>query len=195
MKALLPALLIAWTALGSSPRYHLRSQVVQGADGASVVSVAVHSKDGERLFAAELPMIEGSKTIDSRYGDITVAIGPHGWGYAMLHDSISVFDTVLPEGYVRFEPQRGIVAPKVVKHVEPHYPGRAHDAHVSGIATVDAQIDATGRVKVVRIVRDPGFGLGGAAADAVRQWQFEPATKDGQPVAVLFTLQVSFRIH
>jgi protein TonB len=33
------------------------------------------------------------------------------------------------------------------------------------------------------------------AIDAVRQWRFEPALKDRQPVAVLVNIEVNFRLY
>jgi hypothetical protein len=40
---------------------------------------------------------------------------------------------------------------------------------------------------------DPG--LDGKAMEAVRSWKFEPATKDGKPVAVHLQVEVQFRLY
>jgi periplasmic protein TonB len=40
---------------------------------------------------------------------------------------------------------------------------------------------------------DPG--LHGKAMEAVRSWKFEPATKDGKPVAVHLQVEVQFRLY
>ena len=37
-------------------------------------------------------------------------------------------------------------------------------------------------------------GLTESAEEAVRQWKFEPALRDGEPVAVIYYLTVSFRL-
>jgi TonB family protein len=57
-------------------------------------------------------------------------------------------------------------------------------------ATVDEVGDTTNTV----VLSSPGFGLDGAAVEAVRQWKFAPATKDGKPVRVLATIQVNFKL-
>jgi len=37
-----------------------------------------------------------------------------------------------------------------------------------------------------------GFGFGRAAIEAVRQWRYRPATRDGEPIDVYFTIIVLF---
>jgi len=39
------------------------------------------------------------------------------------------------------------------------------------------------------------MGLDEKAIEAVRTWQFEPARKNGQPVAVQINVEVSFRLY
>jgi TonB family protein len=53
-------------------------------------------------------------------------------------------------------------------------------------------IDATGKVRQVRIVRPVGFGLDEKGIEAVQSWKFKPATRDGKPVAVEMGLEISF---
>ena len=40
-----------------------------------------------------------------------------------------------------------------------------------------------------------GMGLDEKAIEAVRNWKFEPAMKDGKPVAVQINVEVSFRLY
>jgi TonB family protein len=40
-----------------------------------------------------------------------------------------------------------------------------------------------------------GDGLDQKAIESVRQWEFEPATKDGAPVAVRVNVEVQFRLY
>jgi len=41
---------------------------------------------------------------------------------------------------------------------------------------------------------DERFGFGKAAVEAVKKWRFRPGTKNGKPVAVIFTVEVDFRL-
>lgn len=87
-----------------------------------------------------------------------------------------------------------VKAPVVVSRVEPMYPDDARKARISGIVILECHIDATGIVRDAIILKDLPYGLGDAALAAVKQWQFEPATLDGQPVDVLFNLTVNFKL-
>jgi TonB family protein len=40
-----------------------------------------------------------------------------------------------------------------------------------------------------------GLGLDEKAIQAVRQWTFQPALKDGRPVDVQITVEVQFRLY
>ena len=44
-------------------------------------------------------------------------------------------------------------------------------------------------------MRSLGLGLDEKALDAVRTWRFEPARKDGVPVAVQINVEVNFRLY
>jgi TonB family protein len=52
-----------------------------------------------------------------------------------------------------------------------------------------------GRTKDIRISRSLGMGLDQKAVEAVKQWKFEPAKKDGVPVAVQLNVEVNFRLY
>jgi TonB family protein len=39
------------------------------------------------------------------------------------------------------------------------------------------------------------MGLDDKALEAVRTWRFEPALKDGRPVAVQVNIEVNFRLY
>ncbi len=56
-------------------------------------------------------------------------------------------------------------------------------------------ICASGRIGQVRIQRSLGDGLDQKAIEAVRQWKFEPARKNGAPVAVQVNIEVNFRMY
>jgi protein TonB len=40
-----------------------------------------------------------------------------------------------------------------------------------------------------------GLGLDEKAIEAVNTWKFEPAQKDGRPVAVAINVEVQFRLY
>jgi len=65
---------------------------------------------------------------------------------------------------------------------------------VAGMAQYHAVVGPDGKVGEVAISRPIGFGLDESAVAAIRKAKFEPAIKDGKPVAVMLNLNVPFRI-
>ena len=57
------------------------------------------------------------------------------------------------------------------------------------------EVGADGRVSNVSVRRPLGLGLDEKAQDAVRQWVYKPALRDGRPVAVQFDLSINFRLE
>ena len=82
-----------------------------------------------------------------------------------------------------------------VTRVEPEYPVEAYRKREEGTVLVGASVDATGKPLDVQVVRRSGSReLDQAALDAVRQWTFEPAVRDGQAIASDVQVPVTFRI-
>lgn len=85
------------------------------------------------------------------------------------------------------------VRPRKTHHVDPQYPRRALERGISGVVVLDVEIDARGAVTAVAVVEGPGSGLREAAAEAARQWVYDPALRNGEPVATTIRVEVRFR--
>ena len=83
---------------------------------------------------------------------------------------------------------------RLLKSVAPVYPPMARTNHVSGDVTLDALIDANGNVTELKLVSGPPI-LRQAAMEAVRQWKYDPARLNGQPVALHLAVTVRFRFE
>jgi TonB family protein len=83
---------------------------------------------------------------------------------------------------------------KLTSSVHPVYPQTARNQRVSGDVTVDAQIDASGRVTATCVISGPAL-LQEAAMSAVRQWKYQPATLNGIPTATHLTVTVQFKLQ
>ena len=81
---------------------------------------------------------------------------------------------------------------KLISSVLPVYPALAKSQHVSGNVTVDALIDANGRVTTMKVVSGPSL-LQQAAMDALRQWKYQPAMLDGKAVPMHLSVTIQFR--
>ena len=96
-----------------------------------------------------------------------------------------------PKGPVRVGGQ--IKEPSKVRNVPPAYPDIAKQARVQGVVVLEAVISPSGEVTNVRVLRGAPL-LNDAAADAVRQWRYTPTLLNGQPVSVVMTVTVNFRL-
>jgi TonB family protein len=86
-----------------------------------------------------------------------------------------------------------ITAPTVTRTVDPAYPLNLMRANVSGTVILYAVIHADGTVSGVRVLQRVDPRLDRFAAEAIAQWKFNPATKNGAPVDVEATFQIPFR--
>ena len=82
-----------------------------------------------------------------------------------------------------FEKGEGMEPPKVLERVEPRASRELRQSVMKASATVELVIDETGKVAAAWYV-DGHREWAKALLAAVRQWRFQPATRDGQPIAV-----------
>jgi protein TonB len=84
-------------------------------------------------------------------------------------------------------------SPKPIRSPKPTYPFAAFKARIEGTVLVEILIDSQGRVARSRVIQSVP-GLDDSALATVRQWLFQPALKNGKPVATLAHVPVSYRI-
>ena len=88
----------------------------------------------------------------------------------------------------------GVTAPRAIYKPDPEYSEEARKAKYQGTVLLGMIIDASGRPRGLKVERGLGMGLDEKALEAVRTWKFEPAEKDGKPVAVAISVEVAFRL-
>jgi protein TonB len=80
--------------------------------------------------------------------------------------------------------------------MHPSYPASARRLGIQGTVQLKVHVLADGRVGEIIVERSAGHAdLDQAAADAVRQWHFEPARRDSEPVATWVLLPVQFQLR
>jgi len=89
----------------------------------------------------------------------------------------------------------GIKAPKALYQPDPDYTEVARREKFQGALVLGLVVGANGNARSVWVVRSLGKGLDENAVQTVSSWRFAPATKDGEPVAVLLNVEVSFRLY
>lgn len=89
----------------------------------------------------------------------------------------------------------GISAPQAVSTPDPEYTEEARNAKTQGTCILWLIVDDHGNPRDIRVVRGLGHGLDAKAIEAVKQWRFQPAEKDGHPVNVQISVEVGFRLY
>ena len=84
--------------------------------------------------------------------------------------------------------------PSLKQHPDAVYPPEAQRAGLAGSVELEVTVDAAGHVSEARVVRPAGHGFDEAALVAVRSWTFEPALREGQPIASTVQLTYPFTL-
>jgi hypothetical protein len=88
----------------------------------------------------------------------------------------------------------GIVAPVVITRVDPRFPdAETKRQRRAGILLFEGVVTTEGHYRDVRIIGGENGPLAPYVLDAVKQWQFRPALKEGRPVDLIYN--VSANIH
>jgi periplasmic protein TonB len=89
----------------------------------------------------------------------------------------------------------GVSAPRPTYTPDPEYSEEARKAKYQGTCVLWLIVGPDGKPRDIKVARTLGLGLDEKAIEAVKQWKFEPAMKDGKPVAVQINVEVSFRLY
>jgi TonB family protein len=89
----------------------------------------------------------------------------------------------------------GVSAPRPIDDPDPEYSDEARKSKYQGSVLLSAIIGPDGRPRNLHVTRSLGMGLDEKALDAVTKWRFDPAQKDGHPVAVQVNIEVVFRLY
>lgn len=88
-----------------------------------------------------------------------------------------------------------VLPPRPTYTPEPEFSEQARHAKYQGTVVLRIVVDKTGRISRIRLERALGMGLDENAMEGVKQWRFNPATRNGQPVAVELNIEVSFNLY
>ena len=89
-----------------------------------------------------------------------------------------------------------VQATRLLQSVRPVYPDSAKLAGIEGTVLLEAVISREGRLIGLRAVNTMAHpDLVKAAQDAVSQWQYQPTLLNGQPIEVVTTITLNFRLE
>ena len=89
----------------------------------------------------------------------------------------------------------GVAPPRVIYNPEPEFSEEARKAKYQGTCTLGLIVGIDGRPSNIRVLSSLGMGLDEKAIEAVKNWKFEPAMKDGHPVRVEIAVEVDFHLY
>jgi len=84
--------------------------------------------------------------------------------------------------------------PTIRRKVDPEFTADARQAHIQGTVLLYMKVGTDGRAHDIRVIRGLGHGLDEKAMECLAKWEFQPALKDGEPVAVAATVEINFRL-
>ncbi len=89
----------------------------------------------------------------------------------------------------------GITPPHLVHNVNPEFSDEARHKKIEGVVTLTLVVDTNGQPTDIQVVSPLGHGLDEKAVEAVKQWRFQPAMKDGNPVVQKINAEVNFHLY
>ena len=85
-----------------------------------------------------------------------------------------------------------VIAPRAIYAPKPGYSEEARKAKYAATCTLWLIVGKDGFPREIRIYRAAGMGLDEKALAAMQKWRFEPASKNGHPIAVQVIVDVAF---
>ena len=89
----------------------------------------------------------------------------------------------------------GVSAPKAIYSPDPEYSEEARKVKHMGTVVLWLVVGPDGKPRDIKVLRTLGLGLDEKAIEAVKNWRFDPAKKDGKPVAVQINVEVNFHLY
>ena len=85
-----------------------------------------------------------------------------------------------------------LTGPSLIKKIDPRYPTELINQHVEGEVVLYAVIRADGSVDSVELVRGLDEQLDNNAMEALTQWKFKPASRQGTPIDLEAIVHIPF---
>ena len=86
----------------------------------------------------------------------------------------------------------GVTPPRVIKQVNPKYSESSRGVRVTGSITIGVIVSSQSAPKDPHVIRGIDDEVDRAAVEALKQWRFAPARKEGKAVAVRVVIEIAF---
>lgn len=92
-------------------------------------------------------------------------------------------------------PAPGVKPPRATYSPGPEYDDKDRKNKVTGTVVLSLVVTKNGRVADIKVVQSLNDGLDRQAIKAISQWTFEPASRDGKPVAARIRVETTFNLR
>src|SRR5208283_566399 len=188
----------------------------RGQDSAPVYHSACQSRASDSLACGE------KVGVLTRAGDmLQVTVPPHGFPRYMEASAVSqqagkfvpfdedsgIQDKGVPDcahpgatfgsggGVFSHSPERNVTMPRAIFMPDPPYSEQARKKKVQGVIVLSLTVGVDGNMHDITVERGLGYGLDEKAVEAVSQWKFKPALKDGEPIERRINVEVNFHLY
>lgn len=151
-------------------------------------STSFRGAPGERTSSQQL---QQRGRITQTYGDATLKGFNIAWMQDGRRESDQAEDGVDEQVY---NLGQEITPPRATRTKRPEYTDRARRAAIRGTVLLGFIVTSKGLPKQIVVVDSLDTELDRAAVEALKEWRFSPATKDGKPVAVRLTVEFTFKV-
>jgi TonB family protein len=172
---------------------------LQGPDGreySCLLSAYSSFRDPDKPLIVKIDVTDGNKVGSVLKSDFRIGLGETvivGTSRVKGTDqALVVLLTAVPAVRIYKPGEAGVTNPTVISDVKPQYTPDALKARIEGTVTVECVVRPDGSVSDIRVVKSLDPDLDQQAIKAARQWRFAPGMKDGKPVPVRVTLEMTF---
>jgi TonB family protein len=100
-----------------------------------------------------------------------------------------------PTDYIVRKVGNGVIPPHATNSNDPEYSDLARRMKYQSQVRIAGTVDPQGAFTDLCVLVPAGAGLDEKAISAVKTWRFEPATLNGEPVAVRIPVEADFRLY
>jgi len=93
-----------------------------------------------------------------------------------------------------YEVGADVKSPKLVHYVEPAFSPKSKEAYVEGTVRISTVVTRAGEPTNLQVLRGLNAEEDRTALDALKQWRFQPGTRNGQAVNVRVTVEIDFHL-
>jgi TonB family protein len=166
--------------VGQSLDMQIQSCLTESKDSAGKKIYSLRLRSVPRQVLGEMP---SPANFPNRPDETAVLSGTSSWN----DTAVVTHPTAHVGGNVK--------APVPLNSPAARYTDEARKARINGVCLISLIVDTQGMPENVRVIRSLDPGLDQNAIFAVNSYRFRPALRDGEPVPVMISVEVNFRLY